>query len=64
MFPNLVLLASEYGVRLALLNGSLPAHQMVEWHSKQSSRQLLGDVLQKYALIVPQSDVVGQGPWT
>lgn len=57
--PALVMLASWYGVRLALLNAHMQPRQLLSWHASVLWRRLLGAMLQRFSLIVPQSDLVG-----
>lgn len=60
-FPNLVLVASLFGVRLSLLNAHIPSMELLHWHAWKGLRRLLGAVLDKFVLIVPASDVVSEG---
>eukprot|EP00798_Chlamydomonas_sp_ICE-L_P006582 gene6582-3234_t len=54
---NLVLIAAQYNVRLALLNAHIGPQDFLQWHSNRSSRKLLSNVLQCFSLVVPQSDL-------
>ncbi len=58
MCPQLILVASQYGVRMALLNASLSGDDLLMWHSYKTYRRLLTRMLTKFDLIVPQSDIV------
>jgi 3-deoxy-D-manno-octulosonic-acid transferase len=60
-----MLVAAQYGVKMALLNGRLSGDDVLAWHSKRVQRALLSDVLSKFDLIVPSSDLVrGRNPDT
>ena len=56
--PHLVLVASCYGVRLALLNGRLSGDDVTRWHSYRAYRSLLTKLVSKFDIIVPSSDQV------
>lgn len=50
-------MASQHGVRLALLNASMTGAEVVRWHSYITYRRLLSNLLAKFDLIVPMSDL-------
>jgi len=57
--PHLVLIASSYGVRMAVLDGRVSGDDVTRWHSYKTYRSLLSDLVSKLDLIVPSSDLVG-----
>ncbi len=56
--PQLVMLAAAYQVRLALINAHVDPRDLRMWHTNRRLRSTLGNVLDKFTLIIPQSDVV------
>ncbi|KAG1655366.1 hypothetical protein FOA52_012093, partial [Chlamydomonas sp. UWO 241] len=57
LYPSLVAMAAQHGVRLALLNASLSGDEVLRWHSYVTYRSLLSNLLAKFDLIVPLSDM-------
>ncbi|GIL64490.1 hypothetical protein Vafri_18391, partial [Volvox africanus] len=52
---ELALLARDSGVRLALLNAHMPGEDMLEWHARHTSREVLKQTVSLYSLIVPRT---------
>ncbi|GLI61820.1 hypothetical protein VaNZ11_004329 [Volvox africanus] len=48
-------LARDSGVRLALLNAHMPGEDMLEWHARHTSREVLKQTVSLYSLIVPRT---------
>ncbi len=44
-------------VRLALINAHMDPKDLLRWHAQRHTRRTLGEVLEKFSLIIPQSDV-------
>jgi hypothetical protein len=60
-WPLLVELAGASGLRLALLNARLSSAWFGRRFRSRPARALMGHVLERFMLIVPQSDVVRTG---
>lgn len=61
--PHLVTVASQYGVRIALLNATLSGDEVLRWHSYKAYRTLLSRMLSNFDLIVPVSETVRPQSW-
>ncbi len=57
-WPALVEAASRAPVRLALLNARMTTPVFLTWFQRPLSRALLGRIVSRFTLIVPQSDIV------
>ncbi|GAX73628.1 hypothetical protein CEUSTIGMA_g1079.t1 [Chlamydomonas eustigma] len=57
LHPHLLLVAAQYGVKMALLNGQLSGDDVLAWHSRRVQRAVLSDIMSKFDLIVPSSDL-------